>query len=248
MADQLELQPPRRALRYRDRAPAADRPPLLGGGTEGNRRLTSQTGILLLILLAVIGVTIVRVGQLLSVHMFVGMLLIGPVALKLASTGYRFTRYYTNDGRYRKAGPPPTLLRAIAPVVVLCTVGVSATGIVLLLAVPSSRPTFMLLHKVFFIVWVAFTALHVLGHIAELPGALGARGRRWASLNGIADRYIEATEAIPGMRRETVFAAEPALDGYGTGGAGRMLAISGMLVAGLVLALVSIPWYGPWLH
>ena len=44
-------------------------------------------------LLAVIGVTILRIGQLLSVHLFVGMLLIGPVLLKMGSTGYRFLRY-----------------------------------------------------------------------------------------------------------------------------------------------------------
>lgn len=238
----------RAELTYRDPRGDASSLRLLGGGTEGNRRLTSQTGVLLLILLAILGVTIVRIGQLLSVHMFVGVLLIGPLALKLASTGYRFSRYYTNNMRYRAAGPPPALLRMIAPVVVLTTVGVFATGIVLLLAGPSSQPTFLLLHKVFFIVWIAATALHVLGHIAELPGALGARGRRWAALNASADRYIEATEAIPGMQRMTAFESEPALDAYGTGGAGRVLAIASMLVAGLVLALVSISWYGPWLH
>ena len=39
--------------------------------------------------------------------MFLGVLLIGPVALKLASTGYRFVRYYTSEPRYRRKGPPP---------------------------------------------------------------------------------------------------------------------------------------------
>ena len=34
-------------------------------------------------------------SQLLWVHLFVGMVLIGPVLLKMASTGYRFARYYT---------------------------------------------------------------------------------------------------------------------------------------------------------
>jgi len=33
-----------------------------------------------------------------SVHMFIGMVLIPPIALKLGSTGYRFVRYYTDRG------------------------------------------------------------------------------------------------------------------------------------------------------
>ena len=49
---------------------------------------------MLLVLLAVEGVTILFLRPLLSVHIFVGMLLIPPVALKLGSTGYRFVRYY----------------------------------------------------------------------------------------------------------------------------------------------------------
>ncbi len=65
---------------------------LTGGGTDGNERLTAATGVVLLVLLAVLGVTILRIGQLLWLHLFVGMLLIGPVLLKLTSTGYRIAR------------------------------------------------------------------------------------------------------------------------------------------------------------
>ena len=53
---------------------------LFGGGTSGNERLTAATGALLLVLLAALGVTIVRIGGLLNEHMFLGMLLLGPVA------------------------------------------------------------------------------------------------------------------------------------------------------------------------
>jgi hypothetical protein len=81
---------------------------LTGGGTDGNRQLTAITGTILLVLLAVIGVTILRIGQLISVHLFVGLLLIGPVVLKLASTGYRFARYYSHNRAYRREGPPAT--------------------------------------------------------------------------------------------------------------------------------------------
>ncbi|MHB2001691.1 MAG: hypothetical protein ACYCSI_16150, partial [Solirubrobacteraceae bacterium] len=215
-----------------------------GGGTEGNRRLTAQTGAILLVLFAVLGVTILRIGQLISVHMFVGMLLLGPVALKLASTGYRFARYYTRSPSYKRAGAPAPLLRMLAPLVILTTVGVFATGIVLLLGGPAERPTFDPLHKLFFVAWLAVMAVHVLGHIAELPSALG--GKRFPELERSAERYTEAAELLPGMARPVAFDSEQAWDGYGTGSVGRVLAIGGVLLGGLVLAIVSISWFGPW--
>src|ERR1700722_19653051 len=99
--------------------PRSSRRHLFAGGTDGNEQLTAMTGAILIVLLAVIGVTILRMGQLISVHLFVGLLLLGPVALKVGSTGYRFVRYYTRDPAYRRKGPPETLLRVIAPIVVL---------------------------------------------------------------------------------------------------------------------------------
>ena len=77
------------------------------GGVDGNARLTALAGAVLLVLLAVEGATILFLRPLLSVHVFVGMLLLGPVALKLASTGYRFVRYYTRQrASTSRKGPP----------------------------------------------------------------------------------------------------------------------------------------------
>jgi hypothetical protein len=190
---------------------------LFAGGTRGNERLTAATAVVLLGLLAALGVTIVRIGGLLSEHMFLGLVLIGPVALKMASTGYRFVRYYSGEPRYRAKGPPPTTMRVIAPIVVISTVVVFASGVALLIAGPSSRGVLEPLHKVSFIVWLGFTGLHVLGHLAELPGAL-ARSRS--------------------SRRPW--------DDAGAGRGARALALGGALVGGLVLALVVESRFGVW--
>jgi hypothetical protein len=206
-----------------DRAPAVRRSraglshPLIGGGTDGNEQLTAITGTILIVLLAVIGVTILRIGQLISLHLFVGLLLIGPVALKLASTGYRFARYYGHDSAYRRKGPPVTPLRLIAPMIVLTTLVVFASGVVLLLVGPGDRGQLVLIHKVSFIVWVAFTSLHVLGHLPSMPASLRS------------------------VRR-----ANPSLQERAPGGAGRWIAIVGALVGGLVLAIVLIPDFAVW--
>lgn len=121
---------------------------LLGGGTSGNEQLTAMIAVTLLVLLAVIGITILRIGQLISVHLFVGLLLLGAVAAKLASTGYRFARYYTSNRVYREKGPPAPVMRLLAPVVVVSTLVVFASGLVLLFEGPAGRGQWLLIHKV----------------------------------------------------------------------------------------------------
>jgi hypothetical protein len=191
---------------------------LTAGGTFGNERLTAATGVVLLVALTVVGLTIVRIGQLLDLHMFLGMALIGPVVLKLASTGYRFARYYTGDPLYRRKGPPVIGMRLIAPIVVLTTVIVFASGVVLLLAGPDSRHPWVMIHKVSFIVWVAFMAVHVLGHLADLPRALTTRSALLAHADARAGRE------------------------------GRALALGAAVLIGAMLGILSIAQFAPWAH
>jgi hypothetical protein len=171
--------------------------PFLGGGTDGNERLTAVVGAVLLVLLAVLGVTIVRNRQLLWLHLFLGLLLIGPVALKFASTGYRFARYYLASAPYRLKGPPHLLLRALAPLLVVTTVVVFVTGVLLLVEGPGSRDQLLVWHKVSFIVWLVAFAPHVLGHLVELPPALRlTRQTTHTSPGGGAGRAIALVSAI----------------------------------------------------
>lgn len=192
---------------------------MMAGGTDGNERLTTITGMVLFVLLAVLGVSILRIRPLLSLHMFLGVLLIGPVALKLASTGYRFVRYYTSEPRYRRKGPPPLILRAMAPVLVASTLVVFASGVALMLVGPGSRDPLLLIHKVSFFIWLAVAALHVLGHLTDVSRVLRPRD--------------------PGLA---------ALGEARAGRGGRALALTGALVGGTVLALLSISQFGAWTH
>ena len=136
-------------------------------GVEANARLTGSTAAVLLVLLAVEGVTILEVGNLLRLHVFVGMLLVPPVLLKSASTGYRFARYYAGSPPYVRRGPPPPVLRFLGPVVGVLTISVLGTGISLLWAPRSWRDTALLLHKATFILWFCAMTVHVLGHLVD---------------------------------------------------------------------------------
>jgi uncharacterized MAPEG superfamily protein len=155
------------------------------GGTEGNEILTSVTAVVLTGLLVAEGLTIVRMRGLVSAHMFIGIVLLPPVLLKLATTGYRFVRYYTGSRAYRAKGPPLLALRLMAPVLVASTIAVFATGVLLLLAGRKSD-TLLLIHKASFIVWGVVFAVHFLAYVPRVVRSLRAD---W----GAARR-----EAVPG--------------------------------------------------
>jgi hypothetical protein len=244
MAVSTREQPLARARSHRREAARRDRA-LLGGSTDGNELLTTVTGIVLLVMLAALGITILRIGQLVWEHLFIGMLLIGPVLLKLASTGYRFSRYYSGDASYVGKGPPWTPLRLLAPLVVLTTVVVFATGIVLLWLGPASREPWLLLHKASFILWLGCFGLHVLGHIPEVGRLLGVRAKI-VSLPGIRTdlERFEQEGAHPGQPTPPTAAAEA----RAAGAAGRALVLGGAVIAGVVLALVLVPDFHSWTH
>jgi hypothetical protein len=224
---------------------------LTAGGTSGNELLTVWAGVLLVVLLAVLGVTLLRLhSTLLAVHLFVGLLLIGPVLVKLGAVGYRFVRYYTHNPVYRRKGPPPDLLRMLAPLVVLTTIVVFASGVALLLIGPSSRGALLPIHKVSFVLWVVVTGVHVLGHLPKVRRTVtGARLLRGAVL---AAGPGPSAALAGGPRRADSRSAAPASAGDAhdlrDGRAGRALSLAGGLAFGLLLALAALPLFTAWLN
>jgi hypothetical protein len=148
---------------------------LLIGGSAANEHLTAIVASVLILLLTVEGATILQIRSLLTVHAFVGMLLIPVVAMKLTSTGWRAFRYYSHADDYVLRGPPNVVLRVlIAPVVVLSTLVLFGTGVALL-ALDQAHGTLVGLHKASFIVWVGATALHAVAHLRRLVRVLAGR-------------------------------------------------------------------------
>jgi hypothetical protein len=220
---------------------------LTGGGPDGNEVLTTTTGVVLVLLLAALGVTIVFIGQLLAEHLFLGFLLLGPVVLKLGSTGYRFARYYAGDPAYVEKGPPWMPLRMSAPVVVLTTLGVFITGILLVVVGPQHTGPWLLLHKASFIVWIVFMALHVAGHLPEISRLLGVRAEIF-QLPGIRtdlDR-VRYAERHPNEDTPPTAAAEARV-ARGPGSRGRLILLGASLIVGVIIAVALIPDYHTWL-
>lgn len=165
------------------------------GGPEGNERLTALTGVVLLLLFAAEGLTLLQLGRLLYWHYLLGFLLVGPVCLKIGSTVYRFARYYTRHQPYVRKGPPQPLLRVLGPLIVLSTIAVVGTGVVLgLQRQPHVYAGFSLLflHKLSFVGWAALMTVHVLAYLPRLPRLLAADaapGRAARVVGGRGLRY-----------------------------------------------------------
>jgi hypothetical protein len=167
-------------------------------GVIANERLTALTGGLLLVLLALMGITVLSVRRLLPEHFLLGLLLLPPVALKLASTGYRFARYYTGDSRYRSAGPPQLLMRLLAPIVVISTAAIFATGIELWIFGLRFGSIWVEAHKLSFWVWLPVTAVHVLGHLSRTSQAVAEETSASRSRSAITRRSLVAGSLIAG--------------------------------------------------
>ena len=185
---------------------------LLRGGSDGNERLTAATAVVLLVLLAAEGLTLLAVQQLLLPHVFLGFLLIPPVLLKFASTGWRMTHYYRRTEEYVRRGPPAFILRVVvAPLVVISTISLFATGVAVVAL--GQRGLLLGLHKASFIVWVGAMTVHVLAHVLKLPRL-------------VADDWWRS-DRLGGRRA-------------------RQLLLAGSLVAGLAVAVATIPLADHW--
>jgi hypothetical protein len=119
--------------------------------------------------------------------MFLGFVLLPPVALKLGSTGWRAARYYAGSREYRLAGPPKLPLRVLAVPLVVSTVVLFASGVALVV-VGHGRALLQTVHAFSFTVWGVLMVVHV---AVYLPRAL----RR-----GSADWRRRISPAVPGAR------------------------------------------------
>jgi hypothetical protein len=157
-------------------------------GADGNARLTATTGLVLLVLLPIEGLTLLSLHSFLSARTLLGVALIPPVALKLGSTFYRFFRYYTGSAIFREKGPPQLLMRIlVAPALVASTIGLFGSGVALMLLEHPNSLVFATTRAASssegsFIVWLGAIGIHVLAYLRHLPrlvrcAAEHARGR-----------------------------------------------------------------------
>lgn len=192
------------------------------GGPAGNARLTAWTGLVLLVLLAIEGATLLDVRGLIGWHIIVGALLVPPALLKVATTSWRIARFYAGHREYRRAGPPQLVLRVIGPAVVVSTLLLLATGVLLTVDGPIRGRhgalglgfSALFLHQASFVVWLVVMTVHVLG-------------RTMHAVNIVRGQTVSHTRVA--------------------GGAARTMLLIAMAGSSAVLAaLLAGPWISLW--
>jgi hypothetical protein len=190
-------------------------------GPAGDERLIASVGLVLFVLLAVESWTTLDLSKYLPLHIFLGFLLLPPLALKLAATGWRAMRYYTGNAAYKLAGPPRLLLRLLAPLLVASTLSLFGSGVALIIR-GHGRGWLQTLHAASFAVWGVLMIVHVLAYLVralrvgkedwrryERVAVAGRRGRRAALGGALLAGVILALATYPAQRAFTPDRGEP---------------------------------------
>lgn len=170
---------------------------------DGNERLTATVGLILFVLTVVeLGTLLGGLQHFLSLHVFVGLVLLPPIALKLASTGWRFMRYYTRNEDYRAKGAPQLGMRLLAPLLVLFTIVLFGSGVAMGFLHGHSLEIARRLHGPAAFFWTLLVGVHVLVYIRRALGsasadALPATRRKSAGARGRA--YLVAAAIVAGV-------------------------------------------------
>ena len=182
---------------------------------DGNGRLTAALGVLLLVQIAVeLATVLLGVHTFMSVHVFIGLLLIPLVLLKLASTGWRFTRYYTRNATYVAQGPPRPAMRLLAPVLVAATVVLLVSGVAMGFLHGHDLVIVRRLHGPASAIWIAAVGLHIVVYLKRSlidatedvrpttrASAPGATKRAAAVAAGVVAGLVLAAVAVPAQHR-----------------------------------------------
>ena len=178
---------------------------------DGNERLTAAVGLLLLIPILIELVSLLLgVHAFMSLHVFVGLLLIPPILLKLASTGWRFARYYLGSEDYVLHGPPQLPMRLLAPLLVAATVVLFGSGVAMGIVHGHALVVARRLHGPASVVWIALVGLHLLVYArrslskgtadladATRPRVRSASARVWALVAALAAGFVVAAATVP---------------------------------------------------
>ncbi len=181
----------------------------------GNERLTAAVGLLVLAPTLVEAATILLgVHTFMSLHVFVGLALIPPVLLKLASTGWRFVRYYTRSRAYVVEGPPQIAMRLLAPLFVAATLVLFGSGVGMGILHGHALEIARRLHGPASVIWLGLLGVHVLAYLrralrstaedavpAKRTPARGTTARAYALAAVVTAGLVLGVATVPAQHR-----------------------------------------------
>ena len=182
---------------------------------DGNERLTAVVGLVLFVLTIVeLATILLGLHQFLSLHVFVGLVLIPPVLLKLASTSWRFARYYAGSKPYRSKGAPELPMRLLAPLLIAATVVLFASGVAMGILHGQALVIARRLHGPSSVLWMVLVGVHVLVYLkraiissredvttASRASVRGARARTYVVSFAVVAGIVVGAATLPAQHR-----------------------------------------------
>jgi hypothetical protein len=207
---------------------------------DRNERMTAIAGAVLFVFIIVELFVTANLHALLTEHIFVGILLCGPLIVKMLSTGYRFIRYYAKTPVFVKKGPPNIILRLLAPFFVIITILVFVSGFGLVYT--GDKGLFIKIHAVSVTLWIPLLAVHIYAYIRKVKVLItsdwarksknrvqGRKGRLGMNIAGLMTGAVAAIMLLPTYAH-----------GSGGGHHGFFHSIPGPLSAGLLASILAV--------
>lgn len=216
-------------------------------GVVGNERLTALAGAVLLVLLLIEMISSVSLHAGMTIHIVVGVLLCGPLLVKLASTGYRFLRYYTRSHAYVRKGPPSLPMRVLAPLLVVTTLLLIGSGVGLVVTGPTKAGPLLPLHDLSVLLWLSLIAIHVGAYLWRTPQLVANEWRKLAGRSSLPGREIRLGVNLGALLAGTIAAIVlfPSAAPWATWSQASQR-ISSPLLVGLVIAALALLVTRPW--
>ncbi|WP_026695376.1 hypothetical protein [Peribacillus kribbensis] len=203
---------------------------------DRNERTTAIAGAILFVFILVELFITASLHGLTTEHIFVGILLSGPLVVKMFSTGYRFIRYYTRSTEFVRIGPPNIVLRLLAPFLVLTTFLVFISGYGL--AFGHDDSLFGNIHATSVAIWIPLVSVHAYAYIRKVPAIIASDWSR------------QTNHPVPGRNRRLginiagllagVIAAIVLLPLYAEGWGHLKIHLPGPLVLGILIAIIAV--------
>jgi hypothetical protein len=158
---------------------------------DGNARLTGISASLLLPLVLLEVVTVVLgVKSVITLHVVIGLVLVGPVLLKLASVTYRMVSYYRGVSEYQQRGRPSVWRRLLGGALGGFFVLLLASGLVLIVGPSAAHSAARSIHVVSACLVVVLLVAHLSIHLRTAARLASADVRPRSRVRGASSRLI----------------------------------------------------------
>jgi hypothetical protein len=164
---------------------------------DGNTRLTgiSASFVLALMLLEVVTV-VLGAKSVITLHVAAGLVLIGPMFVKLGSVAYRMASYYRCVSEYRRRDKPSAGLRLLGGALAVLVLLLLGSGLVLIAGPSALHSTARSVHVATAYLTVALLIGHLAIHLLPAVRLASADMRPRTAVRGTRSRWLAVLASL----------------------------------------------------